>query len=664
MATKIVTKNSSTAGAAPTATDLVQGELAVNVADKRLFTEDNAGAIVELGTNPSELTVNGIASVSATNPKIQLFETDTTDLNTQIQNQAGEFKISRLDDDAGSLTVHFNIDHSTGNVSIPNGNIALPDNGKATFGAGDDLQIYHDGSDSVIAETGVGNLALWGNNIKLLNAGGTETMLDADPNGAVTLYYNDVTRLATSGAGIDVTGTATMGGLVTQAAANTYPAGAAQIKSLAGDISYITNVSGNFLISNSSTTDQFVLSSAGNVGIGTSSPSNYSAVGANRLVVGTNVGSNGITIVGGTTGYASLAFADSVGSGGNDDYAGLIQYSHITNGMNFFTNSTQKMVLDSAGNLLVGTTSAAVSSSTGSVTGTVINSTGLFEAARDGTIMELNRVNTDGILLRARKNGAAVGSIGTSSADGFYIHSTFGNDSGLVFGSERIVPCTSTGAFDDAAVDLGYSSGRFKDLHLSGAAYIPDVRSTGIQYFTHTTDARFRTATGTERMRIDSAGRLLHQTTSSTSYPTTSVYAMFGVGGDATLKLGGYGGSHTMIQFLYAGNNSVGTIISTATSTSYNTSSDQRLKENIADADDAGSKIDAIQVRKYDWKADGSHQDYGMIAQELQAVAPEAVSGDADSEEMMGVDYSKLVPMLIKEIQSLRNRVAQLETGE
>ena len=59
MATKIVTKNSSTASAVPTASDLVQGELAVNVADKRLFTEDNAGAIVELGTNPSTLTVAG-----------------------------------------------------------------------------------------------------------------------------------------------------------------------------------------------------------------------------------------------------------------------------------------------------------------------------------------------------------------------------------------------------------------------------------------------------------------------------------------------------------------------------------------------------------------------------------------------------------------------------
>jgi hypothetical protein len=51
-----------------------------------------------------------------------------------------------------------------------------------------------------------------------------------------------------------------------------------------------------------------------------------------------------------------------------------------------------------------------------------------------------------------------------------------------------------------------------------------------------------------------------------------------------------------------------------------------------------------------------------MVAQELQAVAPEAVHQPADSEEMMGVDYSKLVPMMLKEIQSLRARVSELES--
>ena len=103
--------------------------------------------------------------------------------------------------------------------------------------------------------------------------------------------------------------------------------------------------------------------------------------------------------------------------------------------------------------------------------------------------------------------------------------------------------------------------------------------------------------------------------------------------------------------------------VAAGTITSYNTSSDARLKENVALADDAANLIDAIQVRKFDWKADGSHQRYGFVAQELAQVAPEAVAGDPEGDAMLGVDYSKLVPMLVKEIQSLRARVAQLETS-
>jgi hypothetical protein len=113
--------------------------------------------------------------------------------------------------------------------------------------------------------------------------------------------------------------------------------------------------------------------------------------------------------------------------------------------------------------------------------------------------------------------------------------------------------------------------------------------------------------------------------------------------------------------FLNNAGTGVGNITVGSSTTAYNTSSDERLKENITDANDAGNKIDAIKVRQYDWKADGSHQDYGMIAQELMTVAPEAVSAPEDPEQMMGVDYSKLVPMMLKEIQSLRARISQLE---
>jgi hypothetical protein len=163
----------------------------------------------------------------------------------------------------------------------------------------------------------------------------------------------------------------------------------------------------------------------------------------------------------------------------------------------------------------------------------------------------------------------------------------------------------------------------------------------------------------TERMRIDSSGNLLVGTTLLA--PTTGGIVLYKDSTRGIVRSGTNTTAADAVSAWYNPNGKVGQIVTSGSLTSYNTNSDQRLKENIADADDAGSKIDAIQVRKYDWKADGSHQDYGMIAQELVEVAPEAVTVPADSEEMMGVDYSKLVPMMLKEIQSLRNRVAQLE---
>jgi len=121
------------------------------------------------------------------------------------------------------------------------------------------------------------------------------------------------------------------------------------------------------------------------------------------------------------------------------------------------------------------------------------------------------------------------------------------------------------------------------------------------------------------------------------------------------------GTSLTSQMSFFNDNGRVGWIGTDGTTTSYNTSSDARMKENIADADSAGDVIDAIQVRQFDWKVNGEHQRYGFIAQELIEVAPEAVSAPAEEDQMMAVDYSKLVPMLVKELQSVRARLAVLE---
>lgn len=158
-------------------------------------------------------------------------------------------------------------------------------------------------------------------------------------------------------------------------------------------------------------------------------------------------------------------------------------------------------------------------------------------------------------------------------------------------------------------------------------------------------------------------------TVSASYYKATSNASEF--------KMGGYYGSpciklrasststsanHDLAHFMYStGTTLVGKIRIQNSATHYDTTSDARLKENIQDALDAGEKIDALKIRQFDWKDSALHQDYGVIAQEVEKVTPEVVGYGNEHHDIMTVDYSKFVPMLIKEIQQLRKRVAELE---
>jgi len=690
MATKIVTKNSSTAGAAPTATDLVQGELAVNVADKRLFTEDNGGSIVELGTNPYNFTANhdGSAKLATTATGIDVTGTATMD----------------------GLTVD-----GTSNL-----------NGVAQVGGSTDL-LYLSGKTGTHA---------------YMSLGGSSTAEDffigADTAIPLIFRTSATERMRIDSTGINVTGTATMDGLTVSTAGVNYLKADQSLGSImlqtngANNRAFFAHTGDISFYEDTGTTPKFFWdASAESLGIGTSSPQNLLHINKSDSLA------SAMQFTNSTTGATS---SDGVFVGLGSGEQGYF-WNYEANDLILGTNNTERMRIDSSGNVKQNSVNTSTNVGYSVNNGTydaIALGTGGFGvnggAATDGGIRAynnllfgtgasatermrilsdgaaafgcttsrpaefthpdgfairydvrgqfqntvtnaacgiINRDGTDGDLLSFRKDGASVGSIGTLVSS-----LTIGSgDTGLILqpAYDRILPFNvSTNAGRDNAIDLGASGSRFKDLYLSSKTKYQASGGNQHSIGADANDLIIRSETaGSETARFTYGGNLLVGTT--TTNIATEGTVLYGGNDKGVMTLStiskpalyvNRSNAGSVVQFRTGGSTIVGSIDITASATTYSTSSDQRLKDNIADADDAGSKIDAIQVRKYDWKADGSHQDYGMIAQELQAVAPEAVSGDADSEEMMGVDYSKLVPMLIKEIQSLRNRVAQLETGE
>jgi hypothetical protein len=102
---------------------------------------------------------------------------------------------------------------TTSGLSL-SGDITLADNDKAIFGAGSDLEIYHDGNDSYVREKGTGNLRIQASNLSLKNSSGGSNYLQAVTGGALSIYYAGVQKLATNSTGIDVTGNITVSGTV------------------------------------------------------------------------------------------------------------------------------------------------------------------------------------------------------------------------------------------------------------------------------------------------------------------------------------------------------------------------------------------------------------------------------------------------------------------
>ena len=113
----------------------------------------------------------------------------------------------------------------------------------------------------------------------------------------------------------------------------------------------------------------------------------------------------------------------------------------------------------------------------------------------------------------------------------------------------------------------------------------------------------------------------------------------------------------------------VGNIRTNGSSTTYNTSSDHRLKENVTADWDATTRLKQLNPVRFNFIADADTTVDGFLAHEVQSVVPEAITGthnevDADGNPVyQGIDQSKLVPLLVKTIQELEARITALETA-
>ena len=172
----------------------------------------------------------------------------------------------------------------------------------------------------------------------------------------------------------------------------------------------------------------------------------------------------------------------------------------------------------------------------------------------------------------------------------------------------------------------------------------------------------------TTRMRITSNGSVLVDCISlpggSTQgfgfYPDTNVVQLLSASGST---------SATAHAEFFNPNGKVGTITTDGTSTSYNQSSDYRLKENVVDLDGAIDRVKQLAPKRFNFIADANKTVDGFLAHEAQAVVPEAVFGakdavDADGNpEYQGIDQSKLVPLLTAALQEAVSKIETLEAA-
>ena len=420
------------------------------------------------------------------------------------------------------------IDINSGTISgvTADGDISFGDNNKAIFGAGSDLQIYHDGSHSYVDDQGTGQLRLRGTTQIQFLSGANDYMATMANDGAVTLYHDNAAKLATTSTGINVTGTVTADGLSLGDYADALTIGDSNDLSLyhAGGSSTIKSDTGQLIIRtdafrvlNNANSEQILHGDAnGAVTLYYDNASKLATTPTGIDVTGDYVNSghllhnnnSGLKIIGG--GNATNAGSNLTLYGGSNSSAGTFRFRNGTathlevagNGdISFYedTGTTAKFFWDSAAESLgIGTSSPTALLHLSSTAPSILMQDS------DGTGRSSINCDNGSLNLKFNSNNA----VGTSVL-------TF-ND----FNTERMRIDASGNVgigTDTPAGELEVKSTGDADLYIrsgdsnAGSIYFAsasDSQEAAIRYFNSNNSLRFYGHDMAEAMRIDSSGNV------------------------------------------------------------------------------------------------------------------------------------------------------------
>ena len=648
--------------------------------------DDNGRLLLESGNSNVSVFANGNVTTTVAGVANVVVVTSTganiAGTLSATGNITGNFFIGNGSQLTG-ITTATSLANGTSNVSIPavNGNVLISSAGNANIlvvtGTGANIA----GTLNATGNANVGNLGAaqgiftTSANIPLIRSGTSNITLTSGANVSTFIAGNATAQLVVTATGANIPGTANIVGLVTGGNFTTTGAnGTVTANNLtltgaaSGNVNVAATLSNLGLRTVAATyTDTAVTGTQANAAIhyiavptvtGGSNAKTYTNMATFHIAGPVTASTNAII----TTNYALFVASGNSFFGGNLSITGNITGGNL---LGILANGTSNVSIPVAnGNVNIsvgGSANEVVVTSTGANVNGYLNITGdtTFSGVGQRILGDFSNVTLASRTAFQDKTANSVTGINilpngtaTESALTVFNNSNAANSSyGSINGNATLVRIISAATGSGTALPLTFST---------GAGGTEAARIDTSQNFLIGRTSLSNNISNVKGVSIVNDGRIItEQDYNTAGIPTAGLF---------TQNIFNSSGNVTNMVF-YRNGTSVGTIVTTASATAYNTSSDYRLKSNTQPLTGSGAFIDALKPKTWTWIINGE-PGIGFIAHEVAEVAPSTVFGEKDAvnedgtpnHQAMEYGSAEFIAHIIAELQDLRRRFAELQT--